>query len=227
VKPQINCTAHPTCPFVAACEAVNRCKDARPPVGRLTTNPMPSESELAYAAKNGLYWEDSKGCYLPRDKHMIRRTPIENCAHVHNCPDLDQELPDEFERAGLERLQEMDAVSDQDLDPDFLYTKRLAEDILDHLMPTEAPPEYDATAALLSERGKTHGDYSMVAKVSHEIKEAMHWGPRELSDGQSEALDMIAMKIARIVCGNPNEPDHWDDIAGYARLGKGSSTPHI
>jgi hypothetical protein len=26
------------------------------------------------------------------------------------------------------------------------------------------------------------------------------------------------MKMSRILCGNPNEPDHWRDIAGYATL---------
>lgn len=36
-----------------------------------------------------------------------------------------------------------------------------------------------------------------------------------------ESIDMILTKISRIVSGNPSEPDHWDDIAGYAFLGKG------
>jgi hypothetical protein len=29
---------------------------------------------------------------------------------------------------------------------------------------------------------------------------------------------MIAMKIARILSGNANFADHWEDIEGYARL---------
>ncbi len=33
------------------------------------------------------------------------------------------------------------------------------------------------------------------------------------------ALINIQHKIARIVCGNFH-PDHWDDIIGYALLGK-------
>ena len=32
---------------------------------------------------------------------------------------------------------------------------------------------------------------------------------------------MILLKIARIICGDPTYADHWDDIAGYAMLGKG------
>jgi hypothetical protein len=35
---------------------------------------------------------------------------------------------------------------------------------------------------------------------------------------QRESLDMIATKIARIVCGDPDELDSWVDIGGYAEL---------
>jgi hypothetical protein len=41
-----------------------------------------------------------------------------------------------------------------------------------------------------------------------------------LTDVQREALEMILHKIGRIVTGNPNEPDHWLDIEGYARLAR-------
>lgn len=37
-------------------------------------------------------------------------------------------------------------------------------------------------------------------------------------DVKKEALAMIATKIARIVNGNSDDPDHWRDIAGYAEL---------
>ena len=35
---------------------------------------------------------------------------------------------------------------------------------------------------------------------------------------QIEALDMIALKLSRILSGQANFRDHWDDIAGYAKL---------
>jgi hypothetical protein len=35
---------------------------------------------------------------------------------------------------------------------------------------------------------------------------------------QREAIDMIMVKLSRILCGDPNHKDHWDDIAGYAML---------
>jgi hypothetical protein len=72
---------------------------------------------------------------------------------------------------------------------------------------------------LLVEREKTHGSFTMTAKVAQEIKEALRWGPLELKHAQLEALEMIATKMARIVCGNANEKDHYNDIAGYAKLG--------
>lgn len=73
---------------------------------------------------------------------------------------------------------------------------------------------------LLEERGKTHGDFSNVALVAQSIKWALYFpkGCKPLQYNQREAIDMIASKLARIVCGNPKEPDHWRDIIGYATL---------
>jgi len=39
-----------------------------------------------------------------------------------------------------------------------------------------------------------------------------------MGEDQWEALEMIATKLSRIVNGNPNKIDNWDDIAGYATL---------
>lgn len=75
---------------------------------------------------------------------------------------------------------------------------------------------------ILEERGRTHGDFTQVAETAQAIKDTLHDAPNyaqdELSSVHYEALDMIASKLARIMCGNPNEPDHWRDIAGYALL---------
>ena len=35
---------------------------------------------------------------------------------------------------------------------------------------------------------------------------------------QAPALDMICVKLGRIVNGNPDYADNWVDIAGYAKL---------
>lgn len=84
-------------------------------------------------------------------------------------------------------------------------------------------PDYrnvNETASLLSERNTTHGDFEANARVSQQIKVIICSNRHilSLSPIQQECLDMIALKISRIVTGNPNFKDHWDDIAGYATL---------
>lgn len=75
----------------------------------------------------------------------------------------------------------------------------------------------------MDEREKTHGDFDDVAFAAQSIKEIIAKSALgSLSTQQQEALDMIATKIARISCGNPDEPDHWLDIEGYARLARES-----
>jgi hypothetical protein len=75
-------------------------------------------------------------------------------------------------------------------------------------------------AAIITERAKTHGDYRLQAKLSQDLKTRIRQEGGNLSPQQLEALEMICVKIARITCGNPCEADHWQDIAGYALLGK-------
>lgn len=75
---------------------------------------------------------------------------------------------------------------------------------------------------LIEDRGRTHGNFASNAYASQSIKDVLRSanGWSALSLRQKEALEMIALEMSRIVSGNPNEPDHWDDIAGYARLAK-------
>lgn len=76
----------------------------------------------------------------------------------------------------------------------------------------------DTTSQILEERQKTHGDFETHAVIAQRLKEIVRDNDGELSDQQREALDMIVHKVARILNGNPNHKDHWDDIAGYAVL---------
>jgi hypothetical protein len=73
---------------------------------------------------------------------------------------------------------------------------------------------------LLGERQKSHGTYSEVSSICQAIKRTMRQssGWDHLANEQAEALEMIAMKVARILSGNSNFADHWEDIEGYARL---------
>jgi hypothetical protein len=78
---------------------------------------------------------------------------------------------------------------------------------------------------VLNERESTHGDYANTARIAQKLKALlaaecdMSTSPEwKIQDIQSESLDMICTKIARIISGNGNDPDHWKDIAGYANL---------
>lgn len=77
--------------------------------------------------------------------------------------------------------------------------------------------------ALTAERKNQHGEWFRQAEIANRLKEQLRNSPNW--DGmvpmQKEALDMIATKMSRIVSGDPMHEDHWDDIAGYAFLGKG------
>lgn len=72
---------------------------------------------------------------------------------------------------------------------------------------------------LLDQREKTHGYYGLQACVAQALKQALTIGPLpELPPMHRESLEMICVKMARIVCGDHNERDHWLDVMGYAEL---------
>jgi hypothetical protein len=75
---------------------------------------------------------------------------------------------------------------------------------------------------ILSEREKTHGSFADVAAMSQQLKTAMSMSKNwlVLNVAQREALEYIAMKMARILSGDRNYRDHWQDIGGYAKLGE-------
>ena len=69
-------------------------------------------------------------------------------------------------------------------------------------------------------RNATHGDYAVQAFVAANLKSTMRNadGWHRLSSEMRESLDMVAVKISRILTGDPDFADHWHDIAGYATL---------
>lgn len=75
---------------------------------------------------------------------------------------------------------------------------------------------------VLEERGKRYGVFTGHAEITQALKSVMRFElerrMKVLAHDQQEALDMIAHKIGRIINGDPNYADSWDDIAGYAKL---------
>ena len=79
------------------------------------------------------------------------------------------------------------------------------------------------TKQLVVERGKVHGDWIVQANLVGGLKNEMRWSRNWPGIGayQREALEMIQLKVSRILTGDSEAEEHWDDIAGYAYLGKG------
>lgn len=70
---------------------------------------------------------------------------------------------------------------------------------------------------LLRARQGTHGSFDENARVWQALcTEASR--TQFVNDRQRLAFNMLALKFARLL-QNPDVKDHWDDIAGYAKLG--------
>jgi hypothetical protein len=74
----------------------------------------------------------------------------------------------------------------------------------------------------LNQRHETYGYFIGVAEISQDLKRALFYyltaRDKDLAPDQTEALEMILHKIARIVNGDENHVDSWHDISGYATL---------
>lgn len=73
---------------------------------------------------------------------------------------------------------------------------------------------------LIAMREHTHGSFSANAAIAQALKLVMSQAPNfeQLDHTKVEALERIAMKLARILCGDADEADHWRDIGGYCEL---------
>ncbi len=73
---------------------------------------------------------------------------------------------------------------------------------------------------ILQERGDRYGSFEQNATIAQALKKVLHMNENwhHLAYDQREALDMFCSKMARIMNGDPNYVDSWDDIAGYATL---------
>ena len=104
-----------------------------------------------------------------------------------------------------------------------------AEDRAEMLRQAAARPRHrmqgaptDSIDATLAERGTKYGKFIDQAAVTYKLKNVLreHSGvhSKSYSYDQAEALDMICVKLGRIVNGDADYADSWVDIAGYAKL---------
>lgn len=72
----------------------------------------------------------------------------------------------------------------------------------------------------LAKRGNVHGNFVETSgayeALTYALENSINW--RTMRPEHKRALRMIIEKISRIVGGDPDFPDHWHDIAGYATL---------
>lgn len=75
---------------------------------------------------------------------------------------------------------------------------------------------------MLTEREKTHGNFRDHARCTQRLKsvlrDELEIVGKTLTMEQQEALDMVFHKIGRVVAGDADFLDHWDDMAGYSTL---------
>lgn len=87
-------------------------------------------------------------------------------------------------------------------------------------VPYPSPEVQAKLTKILEERGSRYGAFADNAEVSqgikHHMQSSINW--YNLAPDQREALDQIAAKISRMLTGDANYVDNWDDIAGFATL---------
>jgi hypothetical protein len=78
----------------------------------------------------------------------------------------------------------------------------------------------DTTDDLLVRRSSTHGEFMDNAQTEVALCEVIDRGRQRgtMHPTMVVSLRMLAHKIARAINGDPYNPEHWEDMAGYARL---------
>jgi len=69
----------------------------------------------------------------------------------------------------------------------------------------------------LKQRAGTHGDFAKGGILEQELKDIFRKGTNwnSMEKHKRMTLDLISMKISRILEGDSDFDDHWDDIIGY------------
>ncbi len=75
---------------------------------------------------------------------------------------------------------------------------------------------------ILDEREGQHGDFAYGAITAQTLKTVVRQNNKwvEMRPVHQEAIDNILQKISRLINGDCNHIDSWDDIQGYAELVK-------
>lgn len=77
----------------------------------------------------------------------------------------------------------------------------------------------DKTGEILAERGSTYGDFTDQSRIEQTLMDTLMAEPgwQGLQPFERSAMQMICVKMARVVNGKPHE-DNYRDMSGYATL---------
>lgn len=79
--------------------------------------------------------------------------------------------------------------------------------------------QLDKIGDVLATRKSSYGDYADNARVTQAVMDILMTGANSgaMNAMHKEGIHMIVHKLSRIVNGDPDFHDSWDDIGGYAR----------
>ena len=120
--------------------------------------------------------------------------------------------------AGLNAVEE--AMRDEAIEPKMVPKRFERRDTV--ALP---PSAYGAHSlppidAIIAAHESSHGDFTGNATTAQALKYVMRQGNNweEMPSYMREALEQMQTKVARILAGDFNDPDHWKDLQGYPRL---------
>lgn len=129
-------------------------------------------------------------------------------------------LKEELQRIKTTAEREKErADAHSDLQEELEKTIKQRDELISRQQSASALPPAGIDA-ILAEREKTHGSFSVHAKCTQTLEDTFY-SYKDCSSFtavQLESLHMIFHKLGRIAAGSPHFRDHWDDIAGYATL---------
>ena len=78
----------------------------------------------------------------------------------------------------------------------------------------------NSTEEILEQRGSKYGPFAKEAAITQKLKKVLYKNceNEKLTNVQAQALEMICVKMSRIINGDADYLDNWEDIAGYAQL---------
>jgi hypothetical protein len=193
------------------------------------------EGNLGIADETGEVMVETSSTFLPMyEDSVLAMIDVDNLlcdccedhlGELHDQPDVDMsedeeedEFGDEFwdgleDEYGYEEL--MRANKMQEMMEEIFDAQEYARPLGDFV------PISASTEALVASREETHGWFTDTSYVAQSLKSVLFGDDSlatDLTPLQREGLDMICSKISRIMAGDPNFKDHWDDIAGYAKM---------